>query len=186
MSRSWSSRLLWSAIALFAIVLSTSCAPSTERIAAKASDPDEARIGLWENVERLETDTAVRVTRRDGERFYGRVMSVSNLRITLALTDRSQSIPRSEVLVIERFPIHFQSAVPKAAVGVGAALSLSSSSAPKNYSRSVAPAHEAMELPSRYRDGYYVDALELAGTAIQMTAEALERARQTRIVYRSR
>jgi hypothetical protein len=104
----------------------------TSGCASKGVDADRAASAPapqeWSNVEKLPVGTAVRVTERDGDKFYGRIMTVTDLRLTLELEAGSQSIARSEILLIERFPTSFPTSVPGAAVGVGAALSVASSS----------------------------------------------------------
>ncbi len=141
----------------------------------------------WSNVKKLSVGTAVRVTERDGDKAYGRIMAVTDLRLTLELEAGSQSIARSEVLLIERFPTSFPKSIPGAAVGVGAALSLSSSATPETYGWSVAPGKETLDTASTpLRDGVYVDALALVGTTAEMVGKAIERTRRTVVVYRAR
>jgi hypothetical protein len=114
-------------------------------------------------------------------------MVVTDLKLTLELEAGSQSIARSDVLLIERFPTSFPTSVPGAAVGVGAALTVSSSSTPETYRRSVAPAHETLDKASTpLRDGYYVDALELVGETAERVKKAIEQTRKTVVVYRAR
>ena len=148
-----------------------------------ASDPPRE----LSNVEKLPVGTAVRVTERDGDKSYGRVMVVTDLKLTLELEAGSQSIARSDVLLVERFPTSFPTSVPGAAVGVGAALTVSSSATPETYRRSVAPAHETLDKATTpLRDGYYVDALELVGETAERVKKAIEQTRKTVVVYRAR
>ncbi len=152
---------------------------------------DEERPGAppqeWTNVEKLPVGTAIRVTEHDGDKAYGRVMAVTDLNLTLELEAGSQSIARSNVLLIERFPASFPTSVPGAAVGVGAALTVASSSTPETYRRSVAPAHETLDKASiPLRDGYYVDALKLVGETAERVKKAVEQTRRTVVVYRAR
>lgn len=159
--------------------------------AAKGLDADRAAsepaFQEWSAVAKLPVGTAIRVTRRDGDKAYGRVMVVTDLRLTLELEAGSESIERNEIVLIERFPTSFPKSVPGAAVGVGAALSLSSSSTPETYRRSVAPAQETLDKASiPLRDGVYVDALALVGTTAERVNKAIERTRKTVVVYRAR
>jgi hypothetical protein len=152
---------------------------------SSASSPQAPRE--WSNVLKLPVGTAIRVTERDGDKAYGRVMSVTDQRLTLELEAGSQTIPRSDVLLIERFPTSIPKSVPGVAVGVGAALSLSSSSTPETYRRSVSTAQETLDKGSTpLRDGVYVDALELVGTTAERVGRAIERTRKTVVVYRAR
>jgi hypothetical protein len=165
-------------------VLASGCASKAVDANRAAAEPAPFE---WSNVEKLPTGTAVRVTERDGDKAYGRVMGVTDLKLTLELEAGSESIARSDVLLIERFPTSFPKSVPGAAVGVGAALSLSSSSTPETYRRSVAPAQETLDKASTpLRDGFYVDALALVGTTAEMVDKAIERTRKTVVVYRAR
>jgi hypothetical protein len=158
--------------------------------ASKGLDADRAAsdpLREWSNVEKLPMGTAVRVTELDGDKAYGHVMAVTNLKLTLELEAGSQTIARSDVLLIEKFPTSFPTSVPGAAVGVGAALSVASSSTPETYRRSVAPAQETLDKASTpLRDGYYVDALELVGETAERVKKAIERTRRTVVVYRAR
>lgn len=165
-------------------VLASGCA--SKAVDADRAGPDAASFE-WSNVEKLPVGTAVRVTERDGEKAYGRFMSVTHLNLTLELEAGSWSIARSEILLVERFPTSFPRSVPGAAVGVGAAFAVSSSSTPETYRRSVAPAREVLDQASTpIRDGYYVDALELVGETAERVGRAIERTRRTVVVYRAR
>jgi hypothetical protein len=156
-------------------------------VLAALAGASEPALHEWSNVKKFPTGTAVRVTERDGDKAYGRIMAVSDLKLTLELEAGSQSISRSEVLLIERFPTSFPKSIPGAAVGVGAALSLSSSATPETYGWSVAPGKEALDSASTpLRDGYYVDAAKLVGTTAEMVSRAIERTRKTVVVYRAR
>jgi hypothetical protein len=165
-------------------VLGSGCASKGVDADRAASEPASQE---WSAVAKLPVGTSVRVTERDGDKSYGRVMGVTDLKLTLELEAGSQSIARSDVLLIERFPTSFPKSIPGAAVGVGAALSLSSSSTPETYRRSVAPAQETLDKASTpLRDGVYVDALALVGTTAERVAKAIERTRRTVVVYRAR
>ena len=165
-------------------VLASSCASKGLDTDRAASEPASQE---WSAVEKLSVGTAIRVTERDGDKAYGRVMVVTDLKLTLELEAGSQSIARSDVLLIERFPTSFPTSVPGAAVGVGAALSVASSATPETYRRSVAPAQETLDKASTpLRDGYYVDALELVGETAERVKKAVERTRRTVVVYRAR
>ncbi len=167
-------------LAMVLAVLASSCA-------GKAPEADPAALDRWSSVEKLPVGTAIRVTERDGDKAYGRVMTVTDLRLTLELEAGSQTIAREEIVLIERFPTSFPKSVPGAAVGVGAALSLSASSTPETPRRSVAPAQETLDKASTpLRDGVYVDALALVGTTAEMVNKAIERTRKTVVVYRAR
>jgi hypothetical protein len=147
-----------------------------------ANDPFQ-----WSNVEKLEMGTSVRVTELDGDKWYGRVMQVSHLKLVLEEEAGSRSIARNEISLIERFPTSFPKSIPRAAVGVGAALSLSSSATPETFQPSVAPTHDTLDQASTpMRDGVYLDALALVGTTAAMVDRALERTRTTVVVYRAR
>ncbi len=155
--------------------------------ATKTVEVDPEALDRWSNVEKLPVGTAVRVTESDGDKAYGRVMTVTDLRLVLELEAGSQTIARSEIVLIERFPTSFPKSVPGAAVGVGAALSLSASSTPETPRRSVAPAHETLDKASTpLRDGVYVDALALVGSTAERVNKAIERTRKTVVVYRAR
>jgi hypothetical protein len=165
-------------------VLASGCASKAVDANRAAAEPAPFE---WSNVEKLPTGTAVRVTERDGDKAYGRVMGVTDLKLTLELEAGSETIARNEIVLIERFPTSFPKSVPGAAVGVGAALSLSSSSSPETYRRSVAPAQETLDKASTpLRDGVYVDVLELVGTTAERVNKAIERTRKTVVVYRAR
>ena len=165
-------------------VLASGCA-SRARDSVRA--PSDAASFEWSNVGKLPVGAAVRVTERDGEKAYGRIMSVTDLNLTLELEAGSRSIARSDILLIERFPTSFPRSVPGAAVGVGAAFAVASSSTPETYRRSVAPARETLDQASTpMRDGYYVDAVELVGETAQRVGSAIERTRRTVVVYRAR
>jgi hypothetical protein len=114
-------------------------------------------------------------------------MTVTGLRLTLELEAGSQAIPREEIVLIERFPTSFPRSIPGAAVGVGAALSLSASSTPETPRRSVAPAQETLDKASTpLRDGVYIDVLALVGSTAERVNMAIERTRKTVVVYRAR
>jgi hypothetical protein len=108
-------------LAVLLVALAAGCAstgkvaPSTER---------QVALDDWSNVEKLRIGTPVRVTERDGDRFYGRVMTVTSLRLTLELVDASQMIERAEIVLVERFPASFPTSFTGGAVGIGAALAL--------------------------------------------------------------
>ena len=165
-------------------VLASGCASKGLDADRAASEPAPQE---WSAVAKLPVGTAIRVTERDGDKAYGRVMVVTDLRLTLELEAGSETIERNEIVLIERFPTSFPKSIPGAAVGVGAALSLSSSSTPETYRRSVAPAQENLDKASTpLRDGVYVDALALVGTTAEMVNKAIERTRKTVVVYRAR
>lgn len=167
-------------LAMVLAVLASGCA-------GKAPETNPAALDRWSTVEKLPVGTAIRVTERDGDKAYGRVMTVTDLRLVLELEAGSQTIARDEIVLIERFPTSFPKSVPGAAVGVGAALSLSASSTPETPRRSVAPAQETLDKASTpLRDGVYVDALALVGTTAEMVNKAIERTRKTVVVYRAR
>jgi hypothetical protein len=159
--------------------------------AAKAVDSDRAALETgsrdWSAVAKLPVGTAVRVTHRSGDRAYGLVMVVTDTRLTLELEAGSLPIAREEIALIERFPTSFPRSVPGAAVGVGAAFAVASSSTPETYRRSVAPARETLDQASTpMRDGYYVDALALVGETVERVGRAIEGTRRTVVVYRAR
>ncbi len=165
-------------------VLASGCASKSLDADRTAAEPPSQE---WSAVAKLPVGTAIRVTERDGDKAYGRVMVVTDLRLTLELEAGSQTITRDEIVLVERFPTSFPKSVPGAAVGVGAALSLSSSSTPETYRRSVSPAQETLDKGSTpLRDGFYVDALALVGTTAEMVNKAIERTRKTVVVYRAR
>src|SRR3990172_827219 len=164
-------------------VLASGCASKGVDAGRAASEPAQE----WSAVAKLPVGTAIRVTERDGDKAYGRVMAVTDLRLTLELEAGSETIARDEIALIERFPTSFPKSVPGAAVGVGAALSLSSSSSPETVRRSVAPAPETLDkgtTPLRYR--LYLYFLHLLGTTAEMVDKAIERTRKTVVVYRAR
>jgi hypothetical protein len=147
-----------------------------------ANDPFD-----WSNVEKLKVGTSIRVTELDGDKWYGRVMQVSTLKLVLEEESGSRSIARSEISLIERFPTSLPKSIPRATVGVGAALSLSSSATPETFQPSVAPAPDTLDQASTpMRDGIYLDALALVGTTAAMVDRAIERTRTTVVVYRAR
>jgi hypothetical protein len=169
-------------IPLVLAVLASACASKTIEADRPATASQE-----WSAVEKLPVGTAVRVTNRAGDRAYGRVMAVTDLRLTLELEAGSLPIARDEIVLVERFPTSFPMSIQGAAVGVGAALSLSASSTPETYRRSVAPAQETLDKASTpLRDGVYVDALELVGTTAERVSKAIENTRKTVVVYRAR
>ncbi len=168
-------------------LLSMGFAVLASACATKTADVDPAALDRWSSVEKLPVGTAVRVTERDADKFYGRVMTVTDLRLTLELEAGSQAIAREEIVLIERFPVSFPKSVPGAAVGVGAALSLSASSTPETYRRSVAPGQDALDKASiPLRDGVYIDALDLVGATAERVNKAIESTRTTVVVYRAR
>jgi len=165
-------------------VLASGCASKAVDANRAASEPAPQE---WSAVAKLPVGTAIRVTERDGDKAYGRVMAVTDLKLTLELEAGSETIARDEIALIERFPTSFPKSVPGAAVGVGAALSLSSSSSPETVRRSVAPAPETLDKGTTpLRDGVYVDVLELVGTTAERVDKAIERTRKTVVVYRAR
>jgi len=165
-------------------VLASGCASKAVDSERTASEPGSSD---WSVVAKLPVGTPIRVTEKDGDRAYGRVMTVSNLKLTLELEAGSQAIARDEILLVERFPTSFPKSVPGVAVGVGAALSVSSSASPETYRRSVAPAQETLDKASTpLRDGVYVDALALVGETAERVGRAIERTRRTVVVYRAR
>jgi hypothetical protein len=167
-------------LAMGLAVLASACA-------TKTADVDPASLDRWSSVEKLPVGTAIRVTARDGSKAYGRVMTVTDLGLTVELEAGSQAVPREEIVLIERFPTSFPKSVPGAAVGVGAALSLSASSTPETPRRSVAPAQETLDKASTpLRDGVYIDALALVGSTAERVNRAIERTRTTVVVYRAR
>jgi hypothetical protein len=167
-------------LAMGLAVLASGCATRTV-------DVDPEGLDRWSSVEKLPVGTPVRVTARDGQKAYGRVMTVTGLRLTLELEAGSQAIPREDIVLIERFPTSFPRSIPGAAVGVGAALSLSASSTPETPRRSVAPAQETLDKASTpLRDGVYIDALALVGSTAERVNMAIERTRKTVVVYRAR
>ncbi|MGH9320937.1 MAG: hypothetical protein ACRD3V_13760 [Vicinamibacteria bacterium] len=174
----------YAVLPLLTFILASGCA-------SKGVDADrataDATLHDWSHVEKLAVGTPVRVTEKDADRAYGRIMVVTDLRLTLELEAGSETIERSDIALIERFPTSFPKSIPNAAVGVGAALSLSSSSSPKTYSRSVAPSQETLDPQGEHtRNGYYVDALSLVGTTAEMVKKAIESSRTTVVVYRAR
>jgi hypothetical protein len=147
-----------------------------------ANDPFQ-----WSNVEKLKVGTSVRVTELDGDKWYGRVMQVGSRNLVLEEEAGSRSIARNEIALIERFPTSLPRSLPGATVGVGAALSVSSSATPETFQPSVAPAQGTLDQASTpMRDGVYVDALALVGTTAAMVDRAIERTRTTVVVYRAR
>jgi hypothetical protein len=147
-----------------------------------ANDPFD-----WSNVEKLKVGTSIRVTELDGDKWYGRVMQVGSLKLVLEEEAGSRSIARNEIALIERFPTSLPRSLPGATVGIGAALSLSSSATPETFQPSVAPTHDTLDQASTpMRDGVYVDALALVGTTAAMVDRAIERTRTTVVVYRAR
>lgn len=172
------------ALPLVVAISGWACASKTVDLDRTASDSASHE---WSAVAGLPVGTAVRVSERDGDKAYGRVMEVTDLRLTLELDAGSLPIARDEIVLVERFPTSFPKSVPGAAVGVGAALSLSASSTPETYRRSVAPAQETLDKASTpLRDGIYVDALELVGTTAERVNKAIENTRKTVVVYRAR
>ncbi len=172
------------ALPMVLAVLASGCASKGVEADRAASEPPSHE---WSAVAKLAVGTAVRVTERDGDKSYGRVMSVTDLGLTLELEAGSQAIARAEIALIERFPTSFPKSVPGAAVGVGAALSVASSSTPETYRRSVAPAQETLDKASTpLRDGVYVDALALVGETAERVGKAIEKTRKTVVVYRAR
>jgi hypothetical protein len=149
--------------------------------------PEAARVFDWSNVTKLSVGTPVRVTKKDGERTYGRLMVATRQELTLELEAGSRTMARETISLVERFPTSFPQSLPRAAVGVGAALSLSSSSAPNTYQRSVAPAQENLDQATEpTHNGIYIDTAELVGQTAQMVDRAIESTRKTVVVYRSR
>jgi hypothetical protein len=162
--------------------LAFGCA-STASVAPEG-DPSAAALGDWANVEKLRIGTPVRVTERDSDKSYGRVMVVTSLKLTLELADGSKAIARDDVALVERFPASLPGSVPGAAVGFGAALTLSSSATPDTYRTSVAPGTDSLEKEAfPITNGYYVDALELVGRSVEMVDRAIESSRSTVVVY---
>jgi hypothetical protein len=173
--------------AVLPMVLAVLAAGCAAREVDAVGAPSETGSRHWSAVAKLPPGTAVRVTNRIGEKAYGRVMAVTDLGLTLELEAGSLPIARDQIVLIERFPTSFPKSIGGAAVGVGAALSLSSSSTPETYRRSVAPAQETLDKASTpLRDGFYVDALELAGTTAERVGKAIEKTRKTVVVYRAR
>jgi hypothetical protein len=173
------------AIACLSLIFASACAST--RGGASEPSPREARLSDWNNVTKLSNGIPIRVTTLDGERSYGRVMSATSQGVTLELEASSVTLARETVALVERFPASFPNSVPRVAVGVGAALSLSSSSSPATYRRSVAPAHEILDKTNEHtRNGYYVDTVELVGRTAQMVDRAIESTRRTVVVYRAR
>jgi hypothetical protein len=170
------------AILPLALALAVGCA--TKRLDSESA-PSES--SSWSSVEKLPAGTAVRVTERDSDKWYGRILSVSNLNLALELEAGSRSIPRGEVVLIERFPASVPTSIPGAAAGLGAALAVASSATPDVSLQSVAPTHDVLdsaEIP--LKDGVYVDALSLVGESAGRVARAVERTRKTVVVYRAR
>jgi hypothetical protein len=154
---------------------------------AAAAVPQVPEVHSWSNVEKLSEGTAVRVTELDSDRVYGRVMKVTALELTLELESSSRSIPRDEIALVERFPTSFPKSVPGATVGLGAALTLSSSATPKTYQVAVAPAPMSLDAgDEQAKDGVYVDAVAVVATGAQMVSKAVEKTRKTVVVYRAR
>ena len=173
-----------SSMVLLAALVIVSGSASTGAAAPASAPKTDAALDNWNNVQKLEEDGAVRVTQKNGERFFGHVMSVSALELKLELVDASKTIARDDVRLVERFPRSFPRSVSGAAVGVGAALSLSSSSTPQGYYESVAPAPVVLDKSSTHlRNGYYVNAVELVGSSIDRIATAIENTRKTVVVY---
>jgi hypothetical protein len=149
------------------------------------SEPSAAALADWSNVVKLRVGTPVRVTDRDSDKFYGRVMAVTSLKLTLELVDGSKAIARDDVALVERFPASLPGSVPGAVVGFGAALTLSSSATPDTYRTSVALGTDSLEkVAFPITNGYYVDALELVGRSVELVDRAIERSRTTVVVYR--
>lgn len=162
---------------------------SSGALAPAAAPTTQASVGTqsWKNVQSLSEGTAVRVTQKDGERFFGHVMAITALEIKLELVDASKSILRDDVRLVERFPRSFPRSLPGAAAGVGAALSLASSSTPEGYYESVAPAPENLDKSTEYvKNGYYVNAVDLVAGSVDRIANAIERTRETVVVYEAR
>jgi hypothetical protein len=154
---------------------------------AAAAAPQDPEIHAWSNVEKLPEGTAVRVTELDSDRAYGRVMKVTAFELTLELESSSLSISRDEIALVERFPTSFPKSIPAATVGLGAALTLSSSATPRTYDVAVAPAPVSLEAGNQQAsDGVYVDAVALVATGAQMVSKAIEKTRKTVVVYRVR
>lgn len=176
------------ALALGPLVLASACA-STGAVATVPPD-DTARFGDWANLEKLEKleeGTPIRVTERDGLRHYGPLMEVTGLELKLELVAGSVSIARPDVALVERFPASFPKAFPSAAVGVGAALAVSTASSPEGYRESVGPTQDVQGKESEIaRNGVYVDLLDLVGTTVEMVDRAIESSRETLVVYRAR
>jgi hypothetical protein len=167
-------------LAIGLAVLAFACSTRTAEV-------DPASLDRWSSVEKLPVSTAIRVTARDGAKAYGRVMTVTDLGLTLELEAGSMTIERERIVLIERFPTSFPKSIPGAAVGVGAALSLSASSTPETPRRSVAPSQETLDKASTpLRDGVYVDALALVGSTAERVSKAIEATRRTVVVYRVR
>jgi hypothetical protein len=172
--------------AFLPIVLALAAGCASRRVDADRAASDAA-LHSWSNVQKLPVGTAVRVTERDLDRAYGRILSVSDLNLTLELEAGSQSIPRSEIILIERFPASVPTSLPGAAVGVGAAFAVATSATPETYRPSVAPAHDTLDKAATpLRDGVYVDAVALVGETAERVGGAVERTRKTVIVYRAR
>lgn len=167
------------------LALAAGCA-STNAVAPTVQSQARASVDTqsWNGVQKLSEGSAVRVTRKDGERYFGHVMSVSALDIKLELVDASKTIARDDVRLVERFPRSFPRSLPGAAVGVGAALSLASSSTPEGYYESVSPAPENLDKATEHvKNGYYVNAVELVGASVDRIATAIEASRETVVVY---
>jgi hypothetical protein len=154
---------------------------------AAAAVPPGPEVHAWSNVEKLPEGTAVRVTELDSDRVYGRVMKVTALDLTLELESSSRSVSRDDIALVERFPTSLPKSIPGATVGLGAAMTLSSSAAPRTYQVAVAPAPVSLESGNeQLRDGVYVDAVALVATGAQMVSNAIEKTRKTVVVYRAR
>jgi hypothetical protein len=166
-------------------ILAIGLAAIASACSTKTTEVDPASLDRWSSVEKLPVGTAIRVTARHGAKAYGRVMTVTDLGLTLELEAGSMTIAREQIVLIERFPTSFPKSIPGAAVGVGAALSLSASSTPETPRRSVAPAQETLDKASTpLRDGVYIDALALVGTTAEQVSRAIEETRRTVVVYR--
>lgn len=169
-----------------ALVIASGCASTgailpdqAPKVSSAAPSPSS-----WSTVQSLDEGVAVRVTRKDGERFFGHVMAVSAFDIKLELVDASETLLREDVRLVERFPRSFPRSLPGAAAGVGAALSLASSSTPSGYFESVSPAPEVLDKSTEHvRNGYYVNAVELVGASVDRVANAIEGTRRTVVVY---
>ena len=174
----------WFAL-LSAILVTLAAGCASTGTVDPVSEPSAARLADWSNVESLRVGTPVRVTERDGDKSYGRVMVVTSLKLTLELVDGSKSIARDEIALIERFPVSVPTSLPGAAVGVGAALTLSSAASPDTVSPDVAASHHTLDKATvPITNGYYVDALELVGRSAEMVNRAIESTRETVVVYR--
>jgi hypothetical protein len=149
------------------------------------TSPTAASLDDWSNVQKLRIGTGIRVTEADGDKSYGGVMVVTSFELTLELVDGSKAIARDQIVLVERFPASVPTSLPGAAVGIGAALTLSSSATPDTYRRSVAAGTDTLDKESfPITNGYYVDALGLVGRSVEWVDRAIESSRTTVVVYR--